>query len=214
VIALMGLVLIGAAVIYLRPSLVKSTAPPRCASPPAAPRPFLASMSWQSATLGWITIVDSMRTGHSSLWRTADGGQHWQRLRTETGGIMQVRFFNVQEGQLSIFAEGDGLQQQPRVFLTADGGSSWRPVSLPAPVSSNQLRVEFLDLKHGWFVGGHNPGSTAAQLYLTEDGGRHWGDPRDLPGDGAVWFADPQHGWLGGHNLGASPILFTTRDAG
>jgi photosystem II stability/assembly factor-like uncharacterized protein len=213
-IALAGLVLIGAAVLYLRPSLVKSSAPPRRAGPATAARPFLASMTWQSAKLGWITTADSVGTGHSWLFRTADGGQHWRQLRTETGGIMQVRFFNAQEGQLSIFAEGDGLQLQPHVLLTADGGSSWRPVSLPAAVSSNQLPMEFLDPKHGWFVIGHSPGSIAAQLYLTQDGGRHWEGPREIPGDGAVWFADPQHGWLGGHNLGASAVLFTTRDAG
>lgn len=214
VIALTGLVLIGAAVIYLRPSVVKSSASPRSAGSAPAPRSFLASMSWQSAKLGWVTTADSVGTGHSWLFRTTDGGQHWQRLRTQTGGIMQVRFFNAQEGQLSIFAEGDGLQLQPQVLLTGDGGSSWRPVSLPAAVSSNQLPVEFLDPKHGWFVVGHNPGSITAQLYLTQDGGSHWEGPREIPGDGAVWFADPQHGWLGGHNLGASAVLFTTRDAG
>ena len=209
-----ALALVVAGVIYLRPAFLQSSGSPRTAGSALGPRPALASMSWQSPRLGWITIADHVGPGHSWLYRTSDGGQHWQLLRRETGRVMQVRFFDAHEGELSVWVEGNGHEPLPNLFLSADAGSTWEPVPLPLPAASSPPSVEFLDRKHGWAAVSRVPGSMPTQLYLTADGGKHWEDAPDLPAPGQVWFADAQHGWLSGHDPSGRPLLFETRDAG
>ena len=208
------LVLVTAGVIYLRPVLLQPSGSPSSTALVAAPRSSVVSMSWQSSKLGWLTMADHVGSGHSWLFRTSDGGQHWQVLRKQAGAVMQVRFFDARQGQLSIWPEGDGGRPEQNVLLSGDGGSSWRAAPLPGAASMSRQPVEFLDLEHGWAALGRSPGSLPTQLYLTADGGRHWEGPRDLPAPGQVWFADAEDGWLSAQGAAGAPVLFGTRDAG
>jgi len=102
-----------------------------------------------------------------------------------------------------------------RLLVTADGGSTWRDVTPPAPTeggsAANLLGVQFLDPDHGWvafaepFKLDTDPGFGRVDVWRTTDGGQTWARselPRakintagDTLGPFSFDFIDPAHGF-------------------
>src|SRR5438132_12244549 len=92
------LALVGSGFVYLRPSPAVSS-PPVSALP--APQPTLDRMQWTSPQKGWVVVQDT-GLSHSTLFRTEDGGAHWQRLRSTDNGFFVVSFVDSRFGLLQI----------------------------------------------------------------------------------------------------------------
>jgi photosystem II stability/assembly factor-like uncharacterized protein len=96
----------------------------------------LPFVMFASPKLGWALGFDA--ASHSQhLYATADGGSTWTLLPTAvpSAAVWQP----ISEMQSSTFRQtgegwlGAGFLDRPIVYLTVDGGSSWRVISVPAP---------------------------------------------------------------------------------
>lgn len=127
----------------------------------------------------------------STLWRTADGGRTWDALG-DTGvprsaSLADARFLDPLRGVL-VAVGNDGT---PTVFVTGDGGSTWRPsIALTSPLpASPQVGVVLLargDTLFAWlntYTSATNDANTVAATYVlaSADGGRTWSSPRPGP---------------------------------
>lgn len=190
---------------------------------------FRSNLFFVDPTHGWLLIAGLVSVSQSAdpsagsqlefLYRTTDGGAHWQQLTHATsppGGCVwvQVVFSSLATGWMACPA-GNG----PGLLVSHDGGVSWNAPSLPVPASSLELMPAFSDSLHGTIA-------SEAGLLTTTDGGWTW-SVLPLPGamHSAVNFVDAAHGWeVGGSidlpNLSSSagadvPVpLFRTDDGG
>ena len=129
--------------------------------------------------------------GPSPIWRTASGGESWDRswaLSSNYGiGVPYsvMRFIDRQHGWLydqSFFGAGSTAAE---FFRTEDGGTTW-DLELDQSqewnrewLSSDLVGLEFADVLHGWAASqGHV--TSKKIFYQTDDGGRSW-NVRDLP---------------------------------
>jgi photosystem II stability/assembly factor-like uncharacterized protein len=229
---LVGVAILALAVsgfVYLRPSPGASN-PPVSILPP--PQPTLYSMQWTSARNGWLVVQDTGRS-RSTLFRTDDGGAHWQRLRSTDQGFLLVSFVDSRFGLLQVLPDSTSGGSPP-VFQTHDGGSHWVPMQLPSPGSFRG--TVFVDPRHGWVMASDSlpnpdianpPPLQDLEVWRTDDGGQHWqllvqADANHAVSHGipvqdiklGLSFADPQEGWLAALNRDGSPSLFRSRDGG
>jgi photosystem II stability/assembly factor-like uncharacterized protein len=121
-----------------------------------------------------------------------------------------------------------------RLLLTADGGSTWRDATPPAPTQggtpANLLNVQFVDPDHGWvafaepFKLATDPSFGRIDVWRTSDGGLTWAKTElakakvnndgDVLGPFSFDFLDATHGFafLSGnytHRLGDSDLYYT-----
>jgi len=162
--------------------------------------------TWFSDSLtGWITGGGYGIPG-GIVGRTRDGGRTWRFQSSVVAGaalrfsLNRVQFRDSLHGCV---AAGDGI------FLTADGGKSWRPATGSRWLGGGLLDVQFVDEKNGWAAG-------SARILRTEDGGETWrtlvrsaAENGYLSGN-AIHFVDLEHGWLAGHG----GILMHSDDGG
>jgi photosystem II stability/assembly factor-like uncharacterized protein len=132
------------------------------------------------------------------------------------------------------------VSSDSRVFMTRDGGESWKDISPPPrhrAIDANLLKdrfsdVFFLDANVGWTLAKTAPDETGDFVVSrTVDGGAHWStsnlvvpesDPshggHDLTGNANIVFADRLHGWLSAddssNTLNTSSVLLRTSDGG
>lgn len=122
-----------------------------------------------------IVFVGSATGG---LWKTEDGGQTWHSKTdmipsTGVGGIA----VNPQNGDDVIIGTGEGyfigttVRPGLGIFISSDGGDSWRPTSFQFPVSQG-VSV----LKMDWDPIDPNNVYAAATngLWVSRDGGQNW----------------------------------------
>ncbi|WP_425420631.1 YCF48-related protein [Phaeodactylibacter xiamenensis] len=95
----------------------------------------------------------------NDLWRSADGGQSWEKL-PDPEGVGNTFFMHVLQPDELFVANYVTL------LKTADGGGNWTDIT-PENVGfiSN---IFFLDSNHGWV------GNRDGQLFITQDGGQTW----------------------------------------
>ena len=229
--AAVGLAVVLVAVVgatYLKPwqawTLARAPAAAVRAAPPRS-APSVQQLHFLSATAGWVVTGGAFS---STLFRTLDGGRHWQRqLAGVAGDGWTLRFFDATHGVL--YAAD---QRGPALWRTGDGGQHWTRVTVPAPTQPRL--VYFADPNHGWClaaVGAQPFGTLIADrqevaLFRTIDGGASWSqvlrtDRRSaeggLDGDGVktwIWFRDPNAGWIGQTTLGGHAVVYTTVDGG
>ncbi len=162
----------------------------------------VAGEGWQlhffDARRGIVYAAD--RTG-PALWRTADGGQHWTRVRTPAPTAPRLVFFaDPSHGwclapigpQPFSFASPIVDRQEVALFRTVDGGGSWSQVLRTDQSAANhgldgdgvKTWIWFRHLSAGW-IGQMTPGGHAV-LYATTDGGDSW-VRQELPAPPAGW---------------------------
>lgn len=71
-----------------------------------------------------------------------------------------------------------GTVARPGIYLSADGGSSWRPTELAEEVTAIDPWATFDREGRAYFL--HLPG----RVHISADGGETWAPPVDLPRDG------------------------------
>jgi photosystem II stability/assembly factor-like uncharacterized protein len=225
-------VLIVGGFVYLRPSSGTRSPP---ASPAPTPQPALNYLEWTSAQNGWLVMQDASLP-RSSLFRTTDGGRHWQRLRSTEDGFLAVSFVDSRHGVLQVLPDAASVDpRSQRMFQTYDGGSHWVPMPLPNDVHL-AVRAEFVDARHGWlttnapipnFDLANPPPPPDFELWRSDDWGQHWQLLVETDGSHPVsrgileqdikldvWFADPQRGWFEALRPDGTFGMYTTRDGG
>lgn len=139
----------------------------------------------------WLLRHLDGATVTSTLWRTADGGRTWDALpnagvpRDDT--LAEAWFFDPLGGVL-VALGNDGT---PTLFVTGDGGSTWRPsIALTSPLpGSPEVSAVLLargDMLFAWlstYSSATNDANRVAATYLlaSTDRGQTWSPPRPGP---------------------------------
>jgi photosystem II stability/assembly factor-like uncharacterized protein len=114
--------------------------------PLAIPLPRVDSITFSSATSGWLASYTGARipeqTAH--LYSTTDSGQTWQQLPNPPADATDPAFRSPTEAWM-----GTLDPRQPHVYTSADGGHSWQrhdlpPVAGSRPSDSYSTRIELL----------------------------------------------------------------------
>jgi photosystem II stability/assembly factor-like uncharacterized protein len=165
---------------------------------------------------GWVLGLryaqPGVTTSGTLLYGTVDGGLHWQRLvdarqgGPASGGIsgaddvIQLAFIADGTGWLT----GNASTGPPPLFMTRDGGRSWvreaLPAGVPGPSPTDHLEIGAPTVSGGGsgVLPVYDRDAEQTWLYVTDDGGASWHDPRPLPQGGDARrpsFADGSAGW-------------------
>lgn len=143
----------------------------------------------------------------SRIYKTADGGITWALQYTNRDPrvfLDAIAFWDASRG----LAFGDPVGGRFQVFLTDDGGETWRrsgkagmPPALPgegAFAASGTCLVALPGTRSAWFATG---GATASRVFRTEDAGASWSAAEtpvpagnDSSGIFSLAFRDANHG--------------------
>lgn len=172
-----------------------------------------SGIGFVNATTGWLAGY-TPQPDFVYLYETHDGGRTWRRQdlprvqgrRGEDIVTLPPTFFSPQRGVLPTRVSRE-KDSGTVVYLTRDGGSTWRPTSMaPAAAYGHSEAYQFLDADRWWIIGD-------AGLLSTSDGGRHW-EPRARPDVGespGLSFASANVGWAFSKDRA---VLFHTVDGG
>jgi photosystem II stability/assembly factor-like uncharacterized protein len=107
------------------------------------------------------------------LYRTLDGGTHWNAVQLPRTQVDVVTFSDSSHGW---FLASTPASPNPilNLYKTSDAGVSWQ--QLPDP-PFDSIRMTFRSMSEGW-IGATGPGQP--HVYFSADGGRSW-RRRDLP---------------------------------
>lgn len=162
----------------------------------------------------------------ADLYRTTDGGASWNEIATTgmgsnpgaipfDGSTKGVSFLNASTGWMTSFSNRTNFFW---LYMTHDGGITWQQQALLPPPNADQGQYDlrppvFFNAQDGIMpaqVGPTASGASAADVYVTHDGGLTW-QPTALvqANDRLISFSDANHGWA---TDGAS--LFSTSDGG
>ncbi len=158
-------------------------------------------------SLGWA-VAKVVRTGQFRVFRTIDGGEHWQKqlvgVRDFAGfgfSPISVQFFDKNRGFLTI---GGSVEQ---LYRSRNGGSNWAPVRLP---SARVDAITFSDPSNGWLL----VGGQAWKLLVTRDAGDTWQRLADPPVDlYGVSVRSPSEAWMGSEGFHLRH-LYSSHDGG
>jgi photosystem II stability/assembly factor-like uncharacterized protein len=131
------------------------------------------ALSFVDQLHGWLVRTFENGPG-AELARTVDGGRTWSRAR-ELPLLGRVAFRTAREGWL---ARSDFLAV-PNLFVTTNGGLTWRPRKLLLPGGWGDAR-SFPDVPTFFGASGvlpvslFTPRRSGVAFYVTSDGGQSW----------------------------------------
>jgi photosystem II stability/assembly factor-like uncharacterized protein len=157
---------------------------------------------------GWIVCernvydLQSNDEARAYLMKTADGGEHWQRVNLR-GADVDAR---IMRAIFSTGGRGWAFGEGGAIYTTRDSGASW--LKLQVPTRYLLLGGTFIDENNGWLVGA---GSTILQ---TSDGGTTWHHSR-LPNAvnariNSTSFVGGRLGWA----VGSGGVIYRTGNGG
>jgi len=128
--------------------------------------------------------------GYDTLFRTADGGNNWQKFPIFLSGSYELQFFNLDLG----WANMNGI-----LVHTTDGGNSW--IQQFQPCNS----YHFVTSSIGWCTSGN-------EIYVSTDGGYSWTLQNSNTNNSLadIFFIDSNNGWA----VGANGIIVHTINGG
>jgi photosystem II stability/assembly factor-like uncharacterized protein len=156
--------------------------------------------------------------GPAFLLRSMDGGKTWKSsdLSEHTKMILDVKFFNENEGLIMGATDSDPAKSNALIIATRDGGATWQKVYQSNRLYELTWKASFPLRNFGYVtIQSYNPDKSASQRYVakTTDGGKTW---KELPlvddhsvREFGVGFADALLGWVGTSNGG-----YQTTDGG
>lgn len=152
---------------------------------------------FHSANIGWLLAGDNM------LYRTVNGGQHWQpHAIPATERLWAIDFSNAREG-VAVGASGARWQ-------TLDGGLTWRALrsiggETPKDIAPTLLKASQFR-NNIWAIG------RSDRIFKSADAGLSWSEHTVLSKAwfSALYFLDAQRGWIGGEN----GVMALTQDGG
>ena len=188
---------------------------------------------------GWIEIINHGGPGagneSAAIYRTKDGGQTWNKL-VESGKGFDLPGFKTGisfKDTLNGWATGHDASNNALLYVTHDGGKSWRPQTLPdlpGEIGTKDTFVSFQTTPPVFFGNsGLLPVQVSGQieankplkgllLYVTNDGGNTWFSYwKTQPGALAPFSSDNLyivnmlHAWASDSQSG---IIYTTKDGG
>jgi photosystem II stability/assembly factor-like uncharacterized protein len=135
------------------------------------------------------------KVGRASLWRTTDGGEHWQKVNDTDRTIPDYQFTVV--SRLYFADEQHGwLANVFGIWRIEDGGARWKEVFSTA----NHEGVD--ELFQVSFSGFERAMVTARSgIYLTVDGGKFWKLINKNTGFSAICSLDEHTSWAWGDSL-------------
>jgi photosystem II stability/assembly factor-like uncharacterized protein len=154
--------------------------------------------------------------GPATMLRSIDGGDTWKviDLRSHAGMILDVKFFDADNGLVCAATATDVSQANALMLRTADGGATWSEVYRSARAFENCWKMSFPTRDVGYAtVQNYEDGKSRRVFIKTTDGGKSWTE-LPLVDDAAVrqfgiGFVDPNTGWIGTGTTG-----FATTDGG
>jgi photosystem II stability/assembly factor-like uncharacterized protein len=142
--------------------------------------------------------------GPATMLRSLDGGARWSviDLRAQAGMILDVKFFDAQNGLVCAASSADITQANALMLRTSDGGQNWREVYRSSRPFENCWKMSFPSRSVGYAtVQNYAEGAPQRVLIKTTDGGATW---RELPlvddarvREFGVGFANEEWGWIG-----------------
>ncbi len=195
------------------------------------------------AHMGWLT-VDVLKNGkfaEEDFYHSVDGGQSWTKIAISRPATNNqpgaLPFANADNNPIFINATTGwitgalSVSNNPRLYITHDGGRTWHQQLLPPPSNSDSRifksgtvvwQPQFFSAREGilpvsfW-------STNSLDIYVTHDGGNSWQDTSLLrfpatpnldvyaPTPDPI-FVDSNHGWAGAWQKAS--ILYATSDGG
>lgn len=167
----------------------------------------LVAVYFFSAERGWVA------GDNGYLASTIDGGKTWTKYPLNTTeDINEIYFLNEKNGY---------LVAGRKMFLTSDGGTTWRETTIYRPGDFRNgtpefLSIRFADKKYGYIVGSllnRNGDVIDSLLMRTDDEGLTW--RRQIAPTKAAElfhldFSGNSHGWI----VGDKGVIMATTDRG
>jgi photosystem II stability/assembly factor-like uncharacterized protein len=183
---------------------------------------------------GYVVGANATSTWGPPVWRTLDGGEHWQKVRLaqhENDGLYGLSVVNSQAlavGDHDYVVRSTRAWDSCDVFIPEEPCLDCECLFEAAFVSTHYdfEDVFFSDAYHGWAVGRYSEGPqlTGQVILHTADGGQHWATQhRKAPpldalssafGLNAVQFVDGQTGWAVGTSAQQHDAILHTTDGG
>jgi photosystem II stability/assembly factor-like uncharacterized protein len=178
---------------------------------------LLTDAVFSSPTIGWAMAFDGSQ---QHLYQTTDAGATWIRAAADPPpyALLRSDFGNEPSGFRD---SGEGwlaaaVPAAPMVFLTMDGGVSWRTIGVPLPQSARQNAGYLTSVRlvpgGGVVVFVRESLGLVLGAFFSSDRGVSWRAltfPTSTPTSDNLSFVDPAHWWLlrAGH-------VYKTADAG
>ena len=200
------------------------------------------NLGFSSLQNGWLMAHLGVGMSHDyiALYRTADGGANWQRVVDPSqDGVLQNSLPMSCSKTGVIFQDAitgwvtggcNGVISGVFLYQTADGGTTWQPVQVPAPPSNPGLLVNqenvcttnpvSLPSAHSMVMMMScrlSGGQTQGWLYTSQDVGKTWAIQALPAAYGTLEFIPAGSGWvLGGasQDPNAPQTLYQSTDAG
>lgn len=121
-------------------------------------------------THGLIQVGDPLE-----VFRTADGGVHWDPVGLPSSQVDTINFSDAQHGWLLAWLTPD--PRAANLFATGDGGDTWQQLADPplvfaaAKAIASFGGITFRRPTEGWMGGG---GMETPTVFSSTDGGRTW----------------------------------------
>lgn len=179
----------------------------------------LMSIEMIDQSVGWALAKQG-------VWRTEDGGTHWNKVLDAGVSDVNPRFNS------TFFLDAEHAwvavqQEDSEMFHTSDGGKTW--AKSPIEDAHGIKSLYFIDAQNGWmmtFIDAATGGQELVDIFNTNDGGKRWtkiastlSDRRNFPLGGmksGFAFTSPTTGWAAGGltNVEGVVWLYSTTDAG
>jgi photosystem II stability/assembly factor-like uncharacterized protein len=202
--------------------------------------PVLGTLDFIDARNGWRMMGATAVTNEELyIHRTTDGGTTWTQIAHAGNGDERsglpfagrkagMTFLSTTAGWVTGYQPGC---DHTYLFMTADGGRTWRPQRIPPPpqVRSHwngatlppvffSIRDGVLPVSLSYSVKGEycEEGKAAVAFSETHDGGATWisTSPLEAYGVPAWSFADTAHGWVLVTGVLGTEVLYRTTDGG
>jgi photosystem II stability/assembly factor-like uncharacterized protein len=157
----------------------------------------------------WATLSSrspAPKTSPLTTWRTVDGGNTWSSSDPLPVTDLSVEFFmpdhfgfsDISNGWLLVHLGAGMMKDYVSIFITADGGASWRRVVDPfmdnLSMSCSKTGLVFFTYSQGWITYDCHGVKPGLDFYMTSDAGSTW-QPVTLPSPGyqANYWSDMQN---------------------